>query len=762
MPAAITLGIISIPYRSALPSSHSPTLSRPNVPTLQRSSAPTHFASRIRPFIEAHCLKCHQGAKAKANIDFGPIQSESDALAAKPLWKKTWTKLHNHLMPPPERPQPDAAERERVETWIESTFGLVDGERDPGRVTLRRLSRVEYRNTVRDLTGIDFKAADDFPADDIGYGFDNNGDVLSLPPILMEKYFDAAGTILDRAIVTTEQRAPVTRAFKGNELSGNGGGRASAQTYDLYSNGDAGVDVKIRLEASYVIRVSVGGDQAGPDPVKMALYVDADQVSQADVRERRDKPALYEVAVRLKPGPHRIAAAFLNDYYQPQAKNPADRDRNMIVHSLELIGPIDLPAPETHTRIFISKDPGEIISAFASRAFRRPAAPEEVGRLLSLFEKASKGGGSFETAMKLPLRAILVSPSFLFRVEMSRGELGEHELASRLSYFLWSSMPDAELMALARSGRLRATLDAQIERMLGDPRASTLAENFAMQWLQLRRLRELAPDPLAFPQFDEDLRAAMAQEAILFFESVLRENRPVTDLLDANYTFLNERLARHYGIEGVGGAQMRRVRLSDPRRGGVLTMAGVLATTSNATRTSPPRRGKWVLETILGAPPPPPLPDAGTIKENAADAAQVSLRRRLEQHRQNVKCAPCHALMDPLGFGFENYDAVGAWREKDEAGPVDTAATLPDGRAFKGPVELKVLLLAQRDDFVRCLGEKLMTYALGRGVEYYDGPDIRAIGAAAAADGYRLSAMVKAVAKSWAFQHRRRSDANDE
>jgi hypothetical protein len=387
---------------------------------------------------------------------------------------------------------------------------------------------------------------------------------------------------------------------------------------------------------------------------------------------------------------------------------------------------------------------------------------EEVARFLTLFDKATKQGDSLEQAMKLPLRAILVSPNFLFRVETSEGPLSDPELATRLSYFLWSSMPDEELFAHARAGRLRQELDAQVHRMLQDPRASALAENFAVQWLQVRRLSTLTPDPIAFPQFDEDLRGAMAQEAVLFFESVLREKRSVGDLLDTNYTFLNERLARHYGIEGVVGPQMRRVRLGDPRRGGILTMAGVLAVTSTATRTSAVKRGKWVLESVLGAPPPPPLPDAGTLKENSPDVAAVSLRKRLELHRADPKCASCHAIMDPIGFGFENYDAIGAWRERDESGPVDTAATLPDGRTFKGPVELKTLLLAQREDFTRCLAEKLLTYALGRGVEYLDGTDLRAIVRAAEQDGARLSTIVLHVTKSWAFQNRRRKGVADD
>jgi hypothetical protein len=444
---------------------------------------------------------------------------------------------------------------------------------------------------------------------------------------------------------------------------------------------------------------------------------------------------------------------------------------------VEVHGPVEFKAPElpeTHRRLFVAA-PGdgkskrdaasEILERFLPLAFRRPVEEAERERFLKLFDLAEKQGESFESAVKVPLQAALVSPHFLFRVERDRPSadpkgvhrVGDWELASRLSYFLWSSMPDAELFGLAREGKLSdpKVLEGQVRRMLGDARARALAENFAIQWLQLRRLEAHQPDPKRFPAFDEPLRKAMLEEAVLLFDAVVREDRSVLDLLGADFTFLNERLAKHYGIAGVQGPEMRRVALTDPRRGGVLTMAAVLTASSNPTRTAAVKRGKWVLETILGTPPPPPLPDAGELKDETDADRKLSLRQRLEKHRADPSCAACHRRMDPIGFGFENYDGIGAWRDRADGRPIDTAATLPDGSSFSGPVELKNLLLKRRDDYVKCLTEKMLTFALGRGVEYYDSLAVKEIRKRLADNGFRMSTLVAEVAASYPFQHRR-------
>jgi hypothetical protein len=752
--AAIVIGGIALTARRAPVPAPPPAAPAPARP-------PDRFAHDIRPLLDAFCFTCHSGAKAKAGVDLAAIADEADALKARRTWKKVWAVMHDRAMPPPGRPAPAAGQRERLTLWLEETLGRIDGTggRDPGRVVLRRLNRAEYRNTIRDLTGVDYAPAADFPGDEVGYGFDTTGDTLALPPLLLERYFEAAGRILDRAIVTAEQRAPVTRAFGPADLEGNGArGRGD---YVLFTTGEATGAARVALEADYVVRVKVGGDQAGGEPIRMTIRADGEDLAAFDVREKRANARVYEARARLRPGAHRVGAAFHNDYYNPRDPDPENRDRNLVIYSVELVGPVDLKPPESHRRIFTALPAGatgrrdaarQVLERFMLRAFRRPPAPDEVERHVRLFETAQ---GSFEAAMKVPLRAVLVSPHFLFRVEADAEPgvrpVADFELATRVSYFLWSSAPDDELLDLAAQGRLAASLEAQVRRMLRDPRASALAENFASQWLQVRRLPQAAPDPALFPQFDEALRDAMEREAVLFFESVLREERSALDLLESNYTFLNERLAKHYGIEGVVGPQMRRVRLEDPRRGGVLTLAGVLTVTSHPTRTSPSKRGKWVMETLLGTPPPPPLPDAPTLREDPKEAGEVSLRARLEQHRANPRCSACHAAFDPLGFGLENFDPLGAWRERDDAGPIDASASLPDGSAFHGAADLKKLLLSRRDDFLRCLVEKLMTYALGRGLEYFDAAEVRRI--ARSAD--TLSGLVLEIARSYPFLHRR-------
>ncbi|MBI3857336.1 MAG: DUF1592 domain-containing protein, partial [Planctomycetes bacterium] len=432
----------------------------------------------------------------------------------------------------------------------------------------------------------------------------------------------------------------------------------------------------------------------------MALKVDERAVSVIDVPVSRKEAKVYEEKVELRPGSRKITMAFINDYYNPEAK-PKDRDRNLILDYLEVVGPVDLKPPdppETQQRIFVAKPglsttkrqaAGEIVGKFARRAFRRPVAPAELERLLALFDLADKQGDSFESSVKLPLQAVLVSPHFIFRIEHGSDDkdgkgahrLGGWELASRLSYFLWSTMPDAALFEAAEKGTLSdpAAYEAQVRRMLKDPKARALAENFAIQWLQLRRLETQAPDPKRFPAWDEKLRAAMHDEAVLLFDDIVRGDRSVLELIGANYTYLNERLAAHYGIEGVKGPEMRRVELADPRRGGVLMMGAVLTVTSNPTRTAAVKRGKWVLETILGTPPPPPLPDAGELKDETDEDRKLSLRQRLEKHRADPSCANCHKRMDPIGFAFENYDPIGAWREKDGPHAIETAASLPEG-----------------------------------------------------------------------------------
>jgi mono/diheme cytochrome c family protein len=742
------------------------------------------YHDEIQPILAKHCYACHNAKKAKAKLNLEAFADEASILKARKTWKKIYDQINAREMPPEEKPRIPAPELEKLTAWIEATLDRPDpnAPRDPGRVVMRRLNRVEYRNTIRDLVGIDFNPnAEDFPSDDVGYGFDNIGDVLSMPPILMEKYLAAAEKILDTAIVSEDRNKPKIRRFDARNMQVSGGGAPEGDMLVMFANGESVQSVDIAEAGKYLLRIRAAGEQAGGEPAKMALLVDGRPIRVIEVPVTRKDAKVYEEKVELRAGPRKITTAFINDYYNPEAK-PKDRDRNLILDYLEVVGPVDLKPPdppESHQRLFFTK-PGpslpkrqaaaEVVGRFAKQAFRRPLAPAELERFLALYDLAEKQGDPFEASVKLPLQAVLVSPHFLFRIEHGSANrdvdpsakggahrLGDYELASRLSYFLWSTMPDAELFDAAEKGNLHepAAYEAQVRRMLKDRKARSLAENFAIQWLQLRRLETHAPDPKRFPAWDEKLRAAMHDEAVLLFDEIVRDDKSVLDLLGATYTYLNERLAKHYGIEGVKGPELRRVELADPRRGGVLTMGAVLTVTSNPTRTAAVKRGKWVLETILGTPPPPPLPDAGELKDETDEDRKLSLRQRLEKHRADPSCAACHKRMDPIGFAFENYDPIGAWRDRDGAHAVESAASLPDGSSFKGPVELKALILSRKDDFVRCLTEKMATYALGRGVEYYDASTVKGIRKALADNQYRISTLVMEIAKSYPFQFRR-------
>jgi hypothetical protein len=744
-----------------------------------------HYARDIRPQVDKYCFKCHNEQKHKGDVNLAGYADERAILRGREVWYKAWQMISTGEMPPKKEPQPTIAEREALAAWIEHAVNEVDpsGPRDPGRVVLRRLTRTEYRNTIHDLLGIDFRPADQFPADEVGYGFDNIGDVLSLPPLLMEKYLDAAETIVGQAIVTqtTVPVQTVTLTAASMHCTVKGGERGSARA--IISNGEAYADQPFAVAGKYKVRIGAWGEQAGSEPARMTLRLDKKPVQTFDVVAVLDKPGVYEATVEATAGDHRVAAAFVNDYYVPKTKDTKQEDRNLVVDWVEITGPLDaapVTLPETHTRIFDlganpPADPREaarlIVQRFAKRAFRRPITPPELERFAKLFDLARQQGEGFESSIALVLQSVLVSPHFLFRVEgwddtakSAVRPVSDYELATRLSYFLWSTTPDAPLMEAAAAGKLHeaATLEQQVRRMLKDPRSRALAENFAVQWLQLRRLKAVSPDTKLFPEWNEPLRYAMSREPVELFDAIVQDDGNVLDLLDCNYTFVNETLAKLYGIDGVTGEQMRRVPLADPRRGGVMTSAAVLTATSNPGRTSPVKRGKWVLETMLGTPPPPPSPDVGELEATAPPSPTTTLRQRLEMHRASPVCASCHKRMDPIGFGFEHFNPIGQWRETDGNLPIDDAATLVDGRSFKGPVELKKALMAHKDDFTRCLTEKMMTYALGRGLEYYDAGPVRDITRSAAEHQYKFSAIVLGIARSFPFQNRRSASAQDQ
>ncbi|REK24991.1 MAG: DUF1592 domain-containing protein, partial [Planctomycetota bacterium] len=791
--------------------------------TGQGQSTPTfgqNDATQLRAVVGNYCLDCHAGDDAEAGLAFevvlkqtlgeqGPLE-DGAALATLDTWTAVANALASGHMPPGEAEQPAESERRAAVEAVERlTRTLVcRGEPDPGRVTIRRLSRHEYRYTILDLVGIDYEVDDDFPTDDIGYGFDNIGDVLSMPPLLLEKYLNAAERILDEAIVTETTIEPRMQYFAPEDLLRTP--VMQAEPGWLTEEGELFVFFDVARAGKYAVRVWAWGQQAGPDVTRMEITIDQQSHGEYGVRTKRNNAQKSEVVVELTAGRHRVAAEYLNDYWSPEADRRGDR--NLHISAIEVVGPLDageVDLPESHRQIFFVS-PGEFLSVaeptgaqqkekrrnadvaqqaaarkiaqrraaeeilarFATRAFRRPLEIGERVRLLSLYDKATADGDNHETAVQVALSAVLVSPQFLFRIERDppRARPGEvyridnHELASRLSYFLWSSLPDEALRERAAKGDLHEpeVLRAEVRRMLRSPKARRLVDNFAGQWLQLRRLDEVAPDTEQF-SFDEELRSAMYGEATALFESVMREDKSVIDLIDADYTFVNERLARHYGWDDVDGEALRQVDLTDGNRGGVLMTAAVLTLTSNPSRTSPVKRGKWILEQLLGvtSEPPADVPALDEAADNRAAGKSLSLRERLARHTADASCASCHLRMDPLGFSLENYDAVGRWRQDERGRPIDASAELPDGTQFEGPGGLKRILLERKQEFVECLTEAMLTFALGRGLEPYDACAVDAIVAQAAAEGYRFSALVDGIVQSYPFQYRRRATADE-
>lgn len=665
------------------------------------------LVERVQPFLRAHCIECHAGAEPEGGLAI-------DVLLAKPpgdhreAWRAMRERVVQGTMPPKGRARPAAGDTDAFARAVDALAPAVELAATP----LRRMTRYEYARTVRDLLGVDVDADDALPPDDVAAGFDNVAAALPTSDAWLERYVASAERAAALAVVI--DAGSRTRRVGGRKLSGRSSS-ARGEHRVVVSQGAAGFDLDLPRAGEYVVRARAAGDQAGPDPCRMALSIGAERSRPIDVPGEPGHAVEYEAVVRAAGGRSRIAAEFLNDYYAPDAPEPGDRDRNLIVEWLEVEGPIDPPAlsPFQRSELAPERTASAIVGRFAERAFRRPVDAREVAALLDLAPKSA----SREESVRVAISAVLASPSFLFRAGSGGGEpVTQHELAARTSYFLWSSCPDDDLLAYASAGSLasREGLRALAERMLDDPRASSLAESFAAQWLGLRALDRAQPDPRTFPGIDEELRTAMRAETEMLFDAVLRERRQARELLEAHFTFANERLAKHYGLAGVRGASMRRVPLeaSSPR-GGVLGHASIATVTSNPTRTNPSRRGKWILETLLDAAPPPPPPGVGVIDESSAAARAASLRERLEEHRADPACAACHARIDPLGFGLENLDGVGAWRERDGVHAIDAQGELGDGRRFRGPRELAALV-AQDPAFVRALLERLFVYALGR------------------------------------------------
>lgn len=736
------------------------------------------FDQTVAPLLRQNCLACHNSKLVTAGLDLERILS-AGATGPVETWEKVGEKLRAGEMPPKGRPRPDPKALAGVLAWIEARLASEERETtfDPGRVTARRLNRAEYNNTVRDLLGVDLRPADDFPVDDSGYGFDTIGDVLSISPVHMERYL-AAAEKLARAAIVVDRPLPPTEERYQIEPQPNAAG-------DLVWPEEFEIRHRFPAEAEYEVAFHLAGRRPETlQRLRLALWLDGDQIGLYDVEPGPGRRR-FENRLTVSEGEHRLKAALVVDPSNAddslgEHPGPNTREANVVLDRFEIRGPYNQRPRRltaSHRRIFIcGHTSGEhapdcarlILTNLARRAWRRPVSLSEIAPLERLADAVSSEGGSLEEGIQAALAAILVSPRFLFRIERDPApgqvrRLDDFELASRLSYFLWSSMPDEELFQLAQAGRLHEPeiFEAQVRRMIRDPKARALTENFAGQWLQLRNLDKAQPDPERFPEFDEDLRRAMRRETELFFEEVLRQDRSILDFIDGRYTYLNERLARHYGIAGVRGEDFRRVELDGVQRSGVLTQASVLTVSSYPTRTSPVLRGLWVLENILGAPPPPPPANVPPLDDSPAGASGT-LRQQLERHRADPGCAVCHDRIDPLGFGLENYGPTGAWRTHEGKFPIDAAGKLPGNRAFNTPAELKRILRAEADAFAECLAEKLLTYALGRGLERRDKPALRAISRAAAAAEYRFSALILEIVKSPLFQMRRAESDREE
>ena len=777
-------------------------------------SAPAAAPDQYRTLLDRYCVSCHSDRLRTANLSLETFDVAQVGDGAE-TWEKVIRKLRARQMPPPPRPRPDDETYVRFVDWIETELDrAAAADVNPGTETIHRLNRTEYTNAIRDLLALEIDGRDLLPADDQSYGFDNIADVLSLSPALLERYMLAAGRVAQLAIGDTSIR-PTTAVYatspvrlqhdRMSELHpfGTRGGFATRHYFPVDGEYDIRVTLErthadaikglqrrnrleVRLDRERVAEFTVGGDgqrEAWNAVFNLTPY---ERHADDDLRVRIPVQAgMREIAfsfVRTSA----IAEGVLEPVSGAETYHYAgDRNAPMAVWIVEIEGPFNAEAPASDDEATPSRqrivtcrpaDPAaepacarEVLGTVARRAFRRPVTEHDVDTLMGFYD-VGRAKGSFDAGIEFALRAILVDPEFLFRIEhdpadAAPGEpyrISDLELASRLSFFLWSSIPDDELLEVAARGELRSdgVLAAQVERMLADPKASALTDNFAGQWLFLRNMRSVKPDPLAFPEFDGNLREAFTRETELWFESQVKDDRSVLEVLTSDYTFLNERLAKHYGIPGVRGNHFRRVALpADSPRRGILGHGSVLTATSYANRTSPVKRGVWVLENLLGAPPPPPPADVPGLEDsdsvvNPADpeSRPRSVRERMERHRTDPVCASCHVRMDPLGFALEGFDAIGGYRELSVE---DTSGTLPDGTELTGPESVRAMLLESEAEFVGTVTEKLMTYALGRGVEYYDYPWIRRIVQQAEPSGYTWSSLIAYIVESPPFQMRK-------
>ncbi len=788
------------------------TTGQPQLP----NPAPSH-ASQYRSVLDSYCVTCHNGNLRTADLLLDQASVEKIGEGAE-LWEKVLRKLRTRAMPPAGMPRPDEATYDSFAAYLEEELDRAAAARlDPGRQLIHRLNRAEYANAIRDLLAVDFDAQSYLPPDHSSDGFDNLAAVLTVSPVLMERYMSAARKIGRLAIGDASARVSSEEYHISKDVA-----QDSRLSEDLPFGSRGGIAIRhhFPLDGEYVLKIRLQRDRTNfirgllGEPHQLDVFVDGVRLESFPVGgERHGATGLlhtrtgniymgepeqndYElsgaeeglqVRFEAQAGTRLVGVAFLKKTLESEGLlevggRPMEPDIDEYkggdpnIDSVTITGPYQATGvgdTPSRRKIFECRPTNsqdeescaeKILSTLARRAYRRPVTDADVQPLLGLY-RAGRNEGGFEAGIELALQRILAGPEFLFRMERDPENVppdtaypvSDLELASRLSFFLWSSIPDDPLLDLAEAGRLKdpAVLEEQVRRMLADYRSSALVDNFAGQWLYLRNLRSWKPSLREFPDFDGELRQALQQETELFFKSMLREDRSVLDLLSADYTFLNERLARHYGIPDVYGSSFRRVTLSDGNRNGLLGQGSILTVTSRVNRTSPVLRGKWVLENLLGTPPLPPPADIPPLNEKRGEIGGLTMRQRMQEHQSNPVCASCHAGMDPIGFALENFDAVGKWRSSEGNAPIDASGTFPDGTRFEGPAGLRKVLLSRPQQFVQTATEKLFTYALGREVEYYDAGALREILREAAPGGYRWSSLILGIIKSTPFQMRR-------
>ena len=723
----------------------------------------------MKPVLSQTCALCHNDKLSSGGLNVKLLMSPDSVATYRDGWETILEKLRSGEMPPKGIPRPPEAQMQALIHYVEGEFDRADRniKPDPGHVTARRLNRSEYSNTIRDLLAVDFRAEKDFPTDDSGYGFDNIADVLTISPVLMENYVDAAEIVASRAMGADPlPKKPLEVQY-----------HAKDKTIRRLDLSTIEASHRVEWDGDYIIRFGMPGARAADaKPVTLGFWMDGTLLKTMPVETKPSQLVYFdpyseaEVRMYLPSGDHVFRAGFIDDDFVKtlSEKDAYSSKKNKYLNSIVFEGPFPTDVERASRKKILICDPKsgqacveKIVSALAHRAYRRPATRVEVASLLKFVALARSRGETTEQGIQLAIEAMLVTPQFLFRIEhdpnptdaLDVHRISDVEMASRLSYFLWSSMPDDELLGLAEAGKLHdpAVLDAQVKRMLADRRSAALAANFAGQWLEIRNLDVVKPDPDKFPEWGPELRDAMKTETRMFFEYVLREDRPLSDFIDAKYTFLNARLAKFYGIPDVTGPDFRRVELTTGQRGGLLSQASVLTVSSYPTRTSVVLRGKYVLNNILGSEIPPPPPDVPALDESAVGTL-MSLRQQMEKHRADPMCSSCHNKMDPLGFGLENYNAIGKWRTMDGKFPVDSSGTLPNGKSFQTPDQMRALLMAGLPQFSRCLTEKMLTYALGRGLQPYDRQTVNAIGRDMAASGYHFQSLIFEIVHSTPFQ----------